>query len=317
MSAGEVSRGTPDGPPRPRAGAAPVAGHLPSALLRLARPAQWPKNLLVLAAPAAAGVVVHPVALGRAAAAAVAFVLASVAVYAANDVRDAEDDRRHPVKRYRPVASGQVAPPVAVALSVAAALGGLTVAAALGLPTLALVAAYLAMSAAYVVRLKHVPVVDLVVVASGFVLRSLGGATAARLTVSNWFLLVSLFGALFIVCAKRRAELRDLGAAARTRPALAAYSTDWLSQVLGMSLTGTVLSYALWAFQPADLHTVRAVLAVSVLPVLVGLLRYLLLVDTVGAGDAERPEVALLSDRVVLVSGAVWVALIAWGLYLN
>ncbi len=283
-------------------------------VLALGRPRQWPKNALVLAAPAAGGVLLRPQALQRSLLATVAFVAASSAVYALNDVLDADADRRHPTKRHRPVASGALSPRVAVILAAVAAATSVGLAAALGWLTPVIVLCYLGISAAYAVRLKHVPVLDVVVVATGFVLRALAGASAVRLHVSSWFLLVSLFGALFIVAAKRRAELRSLGPGAQTRTALDAYTGDWLSQVLVMSLTGTLISYASWAFQVTGRDTVRPVLALSVLPVLVALLRYLLLVDR---GEGERPEQSLVGDGVLLVCALTWVALMGWGLYLT
>jgi decaprenyl-phosphate phosphoribosyltransferase len=283
-------------------------------VLALARPRQWPKNALVLAAPAAGGVLLRPEALQRSLLATAGFVAASTAVYALNDVLDAEADRRHPSKRLRPVAAGSLSPRAALGVAGLSAVLSVVLASALGWLTPVIVLAYLAISVAYALRLKHVPVLDVVVVATGFVLRALAGASAVRLHVSSWFLLVSLFGALFIVAAKRRAELRSLGPGARTRTALDAYAGDWLSQVLVMSLTGTLIAYASWAFQVAGRDTVRPVLAVSVLPVLVALLRYLLLVDL---GEGERPEQSLVADRVLLVCAVAWVALMAWGLYLT
>lgn len=284
------------------------------AVVDLGRPRQWPKNALVLAAPAAGGVLLRPQALQRTLLATLAFIAASAAVYALNDVLDVAADRRHPVKRLRPVASGLVSPRLALGFAAAAALTSIALAGVLGWLTPLIVVSYLAISAAYTVWLKHVPVLDVVIVATGFVLRALAGASAVNLHVSSWFLLVSLFGALFIVSAKRRAEVRNLGPGAATRASLDAYTGDWLSQVLVMSLTGTLIAYASWAFQVTGHDTVRPVLAVSVLPVLVALLRYLLLVDR---GEGERPELSLAGDRVLLVCALVWCALMGWGLYLT
>ncbi|MGN6612545.1 MAG: decaprenyl-phosphate phosphoribosyltransferase [Angustibacter sp.] len=292
----------------------PRPGAVARGLLALGRPRQWLKNALVLAAPAAGGVLLRPDALERTLAATVAFVGASAAVYALNDTLDADADRRHPTKRERPVAAGTVSTRLALAAAAAVGAGAVALAAALGWVTALIVGCYLVVSVAYSLWFKHVPVLDVVVVATGFVLRALGGASAVSLHVSSWFLLVSLFGALFIVSAKRRAEVRSVGAAGGTRASLDAYTGDWLSQVLVMSLTGTLIAYASWAFQVTGRDTVRPVLAVSVLPVLVALLRYLLMVDR---GDGERPEVSLVGDRLLLVCALAWCALMAWGLYLT
>lgn len=297
----------PGGVPQPRA----PASHPWREVLALVRPGQWSKNLLVLAAPAAAGVLTHPSVLARCLVAGLAFVAASAAVYAFNDVRDAEDDRQHPDKRHRPVASGAITPRLALTLSALGAALSLILAALMNAVTLALVASYLLLSLAYTLRLKRLPVLDIVVVASGFVLRALAGAAATRLQVSDWFLLVSLFGALFIVSSKRRAETNRIGA--RTRAVLADYPAEWLTQVLTLSLSGTVLSYAAWAFQVSTVDTMRPALALSVLPALVVLLRYSLLVSQ---GRGERPERLLVRDRLVVATGLAWGVLVAWGLYL-
>jgi decaprenyl-phosphate phosphoribosyltransferase len=131
--------------------------------------------------------------------------------------------------------------------------------------------------------------------------------------VSNWFLLVSLFGALFLVAGKRRAERASTSTDARSRPVLAAYSTAWLDQLTTVALLGTLLSDGLWAFQYLGEDALRQLLAVSFLPFLTALLRYALLVTT---GRGELPEYELFRDRVLLISGASWAALVASGLYL-
>ncbi|MDX6258515.1 MAG: decaprenyl-phosphate phosphoribosyltransferase, partial [Kribbellaceae bacterium] len=243
-------------------------------LLKLSRPQQWHKAVMLYAAPAAAGVIDQPHSLLRATIAAVAFILLSIAVYALNDVRDAADDRRHPRKQYRPVASGALSPAAATAWAVGAATAGLAVVAALGVPTVALGIAYLVVQLLYVFGLKHIAVVDVIAVALGFVLRAAAGATATAVPVSNWFLLVSLFGALFLVAGKRRAERGAGTVDARTRPVLAAYTAAWLDQLTTVALLGTSLSYGLWAFQYLGEDVFRQLLTVSFLPFLTGLLRY-------------------------------------------
>lgn len=282
-------------------------------MVSLLRPGQWPKNLLCLAAPGAAGILTQPHQLGRALSAAVAFTFASCAVYASNDVVDAAGDRVHPLKRSRPVASGAVSVPTALGLATACAAAGLAVSALLGWLTLTVVGAYLVSSGVYVLRTRRVPVLDVVTVAVGFVLRALAGAAAVHVVVSSWFLLVALFGSLFLVCAKRRAELSaSTSGVVTARDALGQYSLGWLDQVVTMSLGGTVLAYAMWAFQPQPGDTLRSLLAVSVLPLLVALLRYLLLVDR---GHGERPERSV-ADPTILGCAVVWCALLTGGLYL-
>jgi decaprenyl-phosphate phosphoribosyltransferase len=281
------------------------------ALLRLSRPRQWHKAVMLFAAPAAAGALESPVVVLRAAIAAAGFILLAVAIYAFNDIRDAPDDRRHPRKRLRPVASGAISPAVAAMFGVIAALLGLTIASSLGWPTFALATAYLVAQTLYVVGLKHVAVVDLIIVALGFVLRAASGGTATGLPVSQWFLLVSLFGAMFLVTGKRKAEHVAAGNAV-SRPVLAAYPASWLDQVMTVALLGTALSYGMWAFQYLGHDVYRELLAVSFLPFFTGLLRYALLVAT---GRGEEPEHELFRDRVLLAAGLTWASLLGIGLY--
>jgi len=282
-------------------------------LIRLSRPQQWHKSVMLFAAPAAAGVIDRPLVLLRATIAAVAFILLSIAIYAFNDVRDAPDDRRHPRKQHRPVASGSVTPAAAVIWGCGAALAGLAAVSCLGVPTFLLGLGYLVAQLSYVYGLKHVAVVDVVLVALGFVLRAAAGGTAAGVPVSNWFLLVSLFGALFLVAGKRRAERASTVSDARSRPVLAAYSAAWLDQLMTIALIGTSLSYGLWAFQYLSDDVVHQLLTLSFVPFLTALLRYGLLVST---GRGELPEHELFRDRVLLVAGLGWGALVAAGLYL-
>ncbi|GAA2823735.1 decaprenyl-phosphate phosphoribosyltransferase [Kribbella solani] len=281
------------------------------ALLRLSRPQQWHKALMVFAAPAAAGALESPTDVLEAAIAAIGFMFLAIAIYAFNDIRDAPDDRRHPRKQERPVASGAISPTLAAAYGVTAALVGIAIVSTLGTATFGLAIAYLTAQLLYVLGLKHVAVVDLILVALGFVLRAAAGATATGLPISHWFLLVSLFGAMFLVTGKRKAERTKIGNAA-SRPVLAAYPMSWLDQVLTISLLGTALSYGMWAFQYLGHDVYRELLAVSFLPFFTGLLRYALLVST---GRGEEPEHEIFRDRVLLVAGITWAAMLGIGLY--
>jgi decaprenyl-phosphate phosphoribosyltransferase len=283
---------------------------LPVALLRTARPRQWVKNAVVLAAPAAAGRLTDPAVLLPAVAMAAVLVLASAATYLVNDALDVEADRAHPTKSRRPVASGALRP--ATALWAGLAAGGVSVllAVPLGAGAAVTVALYLALSLAYSRWLKRVPVVDVLVVTAGFIVRALAGAVAAGLAVSDWFLLVVLFGSLFLVTAKRSAEQRRAGTTGRD--VLASYPDGWLTQIMTMALTGTVMAYAAWAFQNAGTDVFEPLIAVSLVPFLAALLRYSLLA---AAGAGETPEVAL-ADRFVLGCVAAWAVLAGAGLYL-
>lgn len=289
----------------------------PRTLIALSRPGQWTKNILVVAAPAAAGVLEQGPVLGRVLIMIIAFTSAAVAVYAVNDVIDAEADRAHPVKRHRPVAAGSVSPRAALLWAAFWAFASLAIAASLGPAALGVVACYLVTSTSYGLWLKRVAVLDLVVVASGFVLRSLAGAVAVGLTPSNWFLMISLFGALYLVVGKRAAEAARTVGVAGGRPGrtvLAEYPQHWLQQVATVALGGSMVSYAMWAFQNAGTDVFTPVVALSVVPFLVALLRYGLLL---AQGRGERPERLVLGDRPLLVAGVVWTALVGSGIYLG
>src|SRR4051794_18763381 len=172
-------------------------------IVRALRPKQWLKNVLVLAAPGAAGVLGQGDVLANVALAFVAFCAASSGTYLLNDVRDVEADRLHPRKRARPIAAGTVPGWLAVALAVVLLVAGLVVAASVGVKLLVVLAAYIALTSSYTLWLKHIEVVDIVAIASGFILRAVAGGAAAGVPLSRWFIIVASFGSLFIVAGKR------------------------------------------------------------------------------------------------------------------
>lgn len=285
----------PDGP-RPAGGLA--------ALVRLARPKQWVKNVLVVAAPGAAGVLGEPRALFRTGVAFVCFCLAASGLYFVNDVLDVEADRRHPTKRRRPVAAGAVSERTAVlvAVTLLAAALGLTFAARWLL--VLVVGAYLVQSLLYSFWLKHEPVLDLASVASGFVLRAIAGGVAVGVAISPWFLIVAGAASLFMVTGKRHAELVELGdAASAHRRALELYPRAYLGQVRAIASSVTVLAYCLWAFEKSEPVGNPVWFELSIVPFVLGILRYALLLD-LGKGGA--PEEIVLSDRVLLGLGVAW-----------
>lgn len=273
------------------------------ALVRTARPRQWTKNLLVFAAPLAAGQVRGTWL--DATLAFVAFTLVAATVYTFNDVADREADRAHPTKRRRPVAAGEVSPRAAVGFGLVCAAAGLGLAWWVEPRLAVLLLGYLLLQLAYALRLKHEPVLDIVVVASGFLIRAIAGALATGIEVSQWFLLVAGFGALFIVGGKRYSELRVLGSGAGTRRVLEGYSESYLGFVWGMAGTATVLSYALWAFDVAP-HPGVSWHVGSIAPFLVGVMRYAVDIDRGAAGE---PEDIILGDRVLQVVGAIWLGI--------
>ncbi|MEX2627915.1 MAG: decaprenyl-phosphate phosphoribosyltransferase, partial [Ilumatobacteraceae bacterium] len=199
-------------------------------VVRSARPKQWLKNVLVLAAPGAAGLLDGGRELGLTLLAFVAFCLAASGTYVWNDLLDLTADRAHPTKRHRPIAAGVVSVGLARVVGVVLLIAGLGVAALTGRwQTVAILGIYIGITLAYSIWLKHVAVVDLVTIASGFVLRAAAGAVAIDIPMSSWFVLCITFGSLFIVTGKRYAELNELGDGAQvSRATLGTYSLGYL-----------------------------------------------------------------------------------------
>lgn len=278
-------------------------------LLRAMRPKQWVKNTLVLAAPVAAGAITEAGVLAPTLLAALAFCLASSAVYLVNDSVDADSDRLHPTKQYRPIAAGELSVRTALVAGSALAVVALAVAVATDLGLGALIAGYLLLQLAYALALKHQPVLDIAVVASGFLLRGVAGGVAADLPISQWFLLVAAFGSLFIVSGKRYSELRTLGPASGTRQSLVRYTESYLRFIWGVSTAITIMAYSLWAFREPEVQGVPWN-ALSIAPFVLGLMRYAVDID---AGRAGEPEDIVWNDRVLQLLGVAWVALVGIG----
>ncbi len=278
--------------------------HALPALVRLARPKQWLKNVLVVAAPGAAGVVTHAQPAFRTLVAFVCFCLAASGTYFLNDALDAEADRRHPRKRARPVASGEVPVRTAVTGGVLLCVLAIALSFAARWELALVIGAYIVLTGAYSVWLKHEPVLDLVVVACGFVLRAIAGGVAVGVSISPWFLIVAGAGSLFMVTGKRSAELRSLGLDAHgTRRSLADYTEAFLGYVRSVASSVAILAYCLWAFEKSSHIGSPVLFEVSIIPFALGILRYALLLTQ---GDGGAPEELILSDRVLLGIGAVW-----------
>ena len=243
--------------PAPAPGAeAPETAPRPSlarSLLRTARPKQWVKNVLVFAAPGAAGVLSEPAQLGRTLVAFAAFCLAASGTYFLNDALDVEADRRHETKRNRPIAAGLVTTKQAKAISAVLIVLALGISAPLNSGRLlAVVGAYVVVTVSYSFWLKHEAVIDLGAVAAGFGLRAIAGAEATGVPLSNYFLIVVGAGSLFMVAGKRHAELAELGDASTShRATLGQYSDSFLNYVRSVTSAVAITGYALWAFQRA------------------------------------------------------------------
>ncbi len=285
------------------------------ALLKEARPKQWMKNALVFSAPGAAGVLDDWSHLWPSVLAFVAFCAVSSGTYYWNDLLDVEADRQHPKKRHRPIAAGRIPIPLARLVGSALLVGGVALGAAAGRwQTAAVLLTYVVTTLAYSKVFKHVAVLDLVLVASGFVLRAVGGAVAADVPMSKWFVLVTVFGSLFIVTGKRYAELREMGEeAATTRATLEAYSISYLRSVLSISIGATLVAYCLWAFEtaeanPSDFHFYE----LTIVPMMLALLRYLLILEQ---GHGGAPEEVFVSDRALQLFGLIWLVVFSLGVY--
>ena len=262
------------------------------------RPRQWTKNLLLFAGIIFAAQLGDP---GRWLAAIVAFVAycaASSAAYLVNDVRDAEADRRHPVKRARPVARGELAPRTALWLAAALVAVAVGLTAVLGLASLACLAAFLLVQTAYSLRLKAIELVDVLTIAALFVLRASAGAIAVDVRISQWLLLCTFLLALFLALGKRRAELAQSGD--RARATLAGYTPALVDQLLAVVAAAVIGAYAAYTLTA---HDSRWLLA-TVPFVVYGLFRYLLLLHRRGLG--EEPETLLVEDVPLLVTVAGW-----------
>jgi 4-hydroxybenzoate polyprenyltransferase len=271
------------------------------------RPRQWLKNLLLFAGIIFAAELGDPTRWLEAVAAFVAYCTASSAAYLVNDLRDVAADRRHPIKRKRPIARGELRTRTAVILSCALAVAAVLIAASLGLASLACLLGFAALQAAYTLRLKHIVLVDVLVIAALFVIRAVAGAVAVEVRISPWLLVCTGLLALFLALGKRRAELVLVGVE-RTpgRPVLEGYSLALVDRLLAAVAGTTIIAYALYTVTARDS---RALIA-TVPFVVFGLVRYLQLLhrqDEVG----EEPENVLLGDLPILITVATWAALCA------
>jgi len=300
-------------------GPAPARSLLVSLLVSL-RPEQWIKNLVVFAGLLFGLQLFNPRAVGLSAAAFVVFCALSGVVYLFNDIADREADREHPLKSRRPIASGELPPPVAVWVGVA--LGAAALAAALLLGrTFALVSVtYVALLGLYSARLKHVVIIDVLTIAMGFVLRAVAGAVAIDVPISQWLLVCTVLLALFLALSKRRHELVLLaGGAKQHRRILGEYSPYLLDQMIGVVTASTLIAYIFYTMSAETAHKFGTPYLGLTIPFpLYGIFRYLYLVHLKEGGGS--PAAMLLADRPLLLCVALWVAAVVilvyhpWGL---
>jgi decaprenyl-phosphate phosphoribosyltransferase len=306
------------------AGASDAPGHraprnLPEAMFKALRPKQWVKNVLVVAAPAAAGgdLLFQGRVITDIVIAFVVFCLGASSIYLVNDAKDVDSDRQHPTKRFRPIAAGVLPVGLAYTMAVVLIVGavGLSFLASNGGSLAIVIAVYIVLQLGYCFGWKHQPVIDIALVSSGFMLRAMAGGVAASIDLSQWFLLVAAFGSLFMAAGKRYAELKlSLRSGAKIRKSLESYTPTYLRFVWTLAATAVVLAYALWGFDMSQQHPGHAAVwyQVSMVPFTVAILRYAADVDR---GDGGAPDEIALSDRTLQALALIWVATIAVAVY--
>ena len=286
-------------------------------MLRLLRPQQYTKNLLVFAAPGAAGSLDQP---GVAAKTLLAFALFSAVSsvgYIVNDIMDLEADRAHPTKQHRPLASGEVSTKSAINLLTLIGIPALLLGIALGWRFAAALVGYATISLTYSSFFKRIPWIELLAVSAGFVVRAVAGGAATATPISTAFLVVVSAGALLIITGKRLGELLAMGQRSPSREVLARYQRRHLQVLAALAAALAVGGYGTWAAAEASNQVPDSqsstLLRVTVVPFAVAIVRYLTL-SWRGAG--ETPESLIVRDPVMLAAGATWAILYSIGLYL-
>lgn len=287
--------------------------HVLPAGIRAMRPRQWVKNVLVVAAPLTAGELLNANVLLDTLFAFISFCMISATVYLMNDIKDVEEDRLHPRKRFRPIAAGELKVPAAWVLAALTAIIGFGLGFFTSTNLGITLAVYLILQVLYSMFLKHQPIIDLAMVSSGFLLRAIAGGVASGIVLSNWFLLVAAFGSLFMVAGKRYSELKLLGSEAGTRRSLEAYSVSYLRFAWHLSAAVTLVCYCLWAFERQTAGITDVPWSVlSIAPITIGLLQYAMEIDQGGAGE---PEDVVINNRPLQISGLLTVILIGMAVF--
>ncbi|MDR7167627.1 decaprenyl-phosphate phosphoribosyltransferase [Nocardia kruczakiae] len=299
------------GPPKTLAGG----------IVKAVRPRQWVKNVLVLAAPLAAGkdaasgayVLADATVVAHIAIAFVVFCMAASGIYLVNDALDVEADRAHPTKRFRPIAAGIVPVNLAYSLSAVLLVGSIAGSFLASWHLAVVMAVYIGIQLAYCFGLKHQAVLDICIVSSGFLLRAVAGGAAADIRLSQWFLLIMAFGSLFMAAGKRYAELKiALDTGAKIRKSLQYYTPTYLRFIWTLSATAVVVFYGLWAFETDHKHTQW--FAISMIPFTIAVLRYAVDVD---GGEAGEPEEIALGDRILQLLAIAWIGAVGVAVYLT
>jgi decaprenyl-phosphate phosphoribosyltransferase len=297
-------------------------------IVRIARPIHWVKNLALFAAIIFSGQLFSEYQFVNVIWAFIAFSLATSATYTFNDLLDAQKDRLHPIKKYRPIASGQLPVPAAIFTILFFTILSLFIASSLPSLFLFSVYAYLILQFFYSMWLKHIPVIDILVIASGFIIRVYAGAFVIDAHLSVWFLLCVISVALFLASGKRRAELGVVGESKeKTRSTLSHYTRPLLNAYVTMFGNAAWMSWALFTFYespPVDTRfwtflaeisrttTISKLLMITIPVVIFGIMRYQSLIFS---DRSEAPEKVLLTDKSLIISLTLWAGLVVWILY--
>jgi 4-hydroxybenzoate polyprenyltransferase len=287
---------------------------LVSAYLRLIRPRQWTKNGFVLAGVVFAEKVSSTTALAHALLAFVVFCALSGAVYAANDVFDVEEDRKHPLKRFRPVASGEISARAALTFAAVLLVGALVLSFAVLPPGVGIAGiAYLVLQVLYSTILKHAAILDVMSISAGFVIRALAGVAAVSSPISPWLIVCTGLLTLFLGFSKRRHEIATLGEGAVVhRKNLRDYSVPLLDEMMNIMISATIIAYTLYTFTVYERQD-QIFMMGSIPFVVYGVFRYMLLVHRDGGGN---PDTLLLSDRPLQIALFLWLVVVGTVIYL-
>ena len=302
--------------------------NLPTEIIKIARPIHWVKNLALFAALVFSGNLFVKIYFYKVFWAFIIFSLAASASYIFNDVLDAKSDRLHPIKKRRPVASGKLPIPIALVTALILALVALYWSTTLGSLFSFLVLIYLVLQITYSLGLKNIAIIDILIIAAGFIIRVYAGAFVIDAHLSVWFLLCVISVALFLASGKRRAELNILKSSTGvTRKSLSKYRRELLNSYVTMFGNAAWMSWALFTFfespkaslsvwlllaELSQTTTINKLLMVTIPVAIFGIMRYESLIFE---GRSEAPEKLLLTDKALVISALLWLGLVIWILY--
>lgn len=302
--------------------------NLAIAIIRVARPIHWIKNVAIFAAVFLSGIMFEKGLLGLTLQAFIAFCFATSATYVINDLMDMKRDRLHPTKRFRPIASGTLPVPIAIVEAVALIIIALSISAGINSLLFFLVLGYIVMQFFYSLGLKNIAIVDIVIIASGFVIRVYAGAFVVNAHLSVWFLLCVISVALFLASGKRRAELNLVGEDNPvTRKSLGDYKKELLNSYVTMFANASWMSWSLFTFfespkatlpfwlvlaELSRTTTINKLLMFTIPVTIFGIMRYESLIFE---NRSETPERLLLTDKSLIISIGLWVVIVYWILY--